>query len=81
MATLLNTDIQSTTLEAGLLEIVQLLQTAEQAFEPDPGIAKPNRVQLTINTDAKTASISVTLPLNLVVSDTGAIIAAAEPYC
>lgn len=81
MAALLNTDIKSTTLEGGVLEMAQLLQVAEQAFVPPSGSAQPNKVQLTINTDAKTASISVTLPLDLLVSPTGAITVIAEPYC
>lgn len=81
MAALLNTDIKSTTLEGGVLELVQLLQVAEQNFVPPTGTPQPNKVQLIVNTDARTATISATLPLTLTVGTDGSLKTIATEYC
>lgn len=81
MSALAPTDIKSTTKEAGFLELAQLLQTAEQNFVPPSGEVQQNRVQVAINTDTKTATISATLELTSAVSATGQIQFSAVEYC
>lgn len=81
MAALTNTDIKSTTIEGGFLELAQLLQSAEQEFIPPAGVAKANKVRLTIDTDANTATISATVPLALVVGADGGLRVTAATYC
>jgi hypothetical protein len=76
MAALTAANIKSTSLEGGILELVQLLQVAELALSP-----AQNRVQLTINTDTNIATIALQLPLAASVSTTdGSLKYTAAPY-
>lgn len=82
MADFTPANLKSTTVEGAFLEITQLLQSAEQTFTPAPGEPQPNRVALSISTDANTASITATLPLEVGVSaTTGALTVTAAEYC
>ena len=69
------TDIKSSTIEGGLLEIAQLLQAAEQAVTP-----AVNRIQITYNTDTNLVSITASLPIAATVGSTGKIEFVATPY-
>ena len=80
MAAFLNTEVKSTTLENALLEIAQMLQNAEQAYDPPAGTAQPNRVQIAINTDTKLVFISANLSCIPTISATGAISFTADEY-
>jgi len=66
-----STDIKSVTLENGLLEIAHKLQSAEQATVVPEGQALPNRINVTYNTDANTATISATLPITVSIATDG----------
>lgn len=67
--------LQSLTLEDTILEVAQLLQTAEQAAIP-----AQSRLSLTINTDTNIAAISVNLPIAPAISASGAITIVATEY-
>lgn len=71
------TDIKSTTLESGLLEVAQKLQMAEQAVTVNP----QNRVQVSFNGDGKTVTISANLAVSAVTDATGALKLIADVYC
>ena len=75
MAALPTGGLKSLTLEDTLLEVVQLLQAAEQLVVP-----AVNRVSLNINTDTNVASVAATLPLVASISTTGAITFVATEY-
>lgn len=80
MALFTSTDITADTLEGAMLQLAQLLQSAEQEYTPAEGVARQNRVQLTVNTDTAVATIAVTLPLLVDVGASGAISITAEEY-
>lgn len=75
-----STDIKSTTLENGMLEVAQKLQAAEQATVVATGQAQPNRVQVSFNTDAKTVTISATLPITASFATDGKVQFLADEY-
>lgn len=81
MAALAADEIKSTTKENGLLEAAQLLQAAEQAYVPPQGATAPNRVQVAVNTDAKTVTVTATLPITFTSDSTGKMVIAADTYC
>lgn len=67
--------LKSLTLENTMLEVAQLLQTAEQTATPPQ-----TRLTLNINTDANVASISVNLPIAPIISSSGALTITATEY-
>lgn len=82
MAALAPNTVKSTTIENGLLEIAQRLQVAEQAFSAPEGQTQPNRVNVTVNSDTRLATITATLPLDIGVDGTtGQLTIEAAEYC
>lgn len=55
--------ITTNLLEAAVVELCMRLQRAEQQFTPANGDRQPNKIQVSIDTDAKTVKISATLPI------------------
>lgn len=72
--------VTSPSLEGALLQVAQLLQTAEQFYPGPDGGPKPNRVNVVYNTETNLATITATLPINLNPGIGGAITVAATPY-
>lgn len=55
--------ITTNLLEAAVVELCMRLQRAEQQFTPADGDRQPNKIQVSIDTDAKTVKISALLPI------------------
>lgn len=68
-------DLKSVTPEAAILELAQIIQAAEIA-----ATETIDNISLTVNTDAETASIAVTLPVTVTTDATGKLVIAAVPY-
>lgn len=60
-------------LPGAFLEVTQLLQAAEQALDP-----VENKVNLTVNTEAKTATVSATIDITHGISGGDVFIAAVD---
>ena len=71
-------DLTATTLEGAFVQIAQLLQGAEQTYDLAEGETRQNRVNLSVNTDQSTMSITATLPITAAVSGSGVTYSATE---
>jgi hypothetical protein len=67
-------EIAATTLEGALLELAVQLQTLEAALNPPA-----DRVNISIDADALTASISIDMPIRFSTGASG-VTMAAQPY-
>lgn len=66
--------IASTTLEGGILELAFALQDLEKALTPPA-----DRVQISVDADDQTATISIEMPVQFSTSSSGVTVA-ANPY-
>ncbi|WP_298908758.1 hypothetical protein [uncultured Nostoc sp.] len=67
----------ATTLEGQVWETAVRAQVTELAI---PVADRPNNVQITIDTENGTVSITVTMPATIAIGSTGALVAAPTPY-
>lgn len=74
---LTNTDIKSDNKPAAVLELAFLLQADEFAI---PEETRPNNITITVDAETRTASISATLPITLVVNEEGQPVITAVDY-
>ena len=64
-------EIASNTLEGAILELAVKLQTLEANLQPPA-----DRVNITVDADAKTASISIDMPVNFATGANGVVMSA-----
>lgn len=73
---------QASTLEGQLFEVATALNNAEREFNntnTDPNVDEINNVQLTLDTETGTISITATLPVSITPTANGVVVAAG-PY-
>lgn len=70
-------DLKSTHLAAAFCEVAARLQTAELAISPE---LRPNNVQVSQDLEARTTSVSASLPVTIGLNATGNPILQASPY-
>lgn len=78
MASLPTDGVKSTTIEAALLEFAILMQMKEATPSNNP--QNLNNVQVTVNVDSGTVTISAQLPVSEQVNPDGSIGFTVEPY-
>lgn len=70
--------LKSTTIESAALELCTLLQSIEQITSRNS--SGKNNIQITYDTDAKSASIRVTLPITQTIDSAGKPVFTADSY-
>lgn len=75
-----NAAYKSTAVEQMLLEVAIFLQVLEDNLIYNTAVPPANKVNVTINTDARTATISAILPISFTTNASGGTVITADQY-